>query len=131
MIHLGQDTGMWDEEDGFFYDVPRLPHGSARRLQIRSLVGLLPLCAATTIERGFREKYPEIDRRFQWFLEARPELVAFIHDPRKPGANGRVLAAILDEPKLRRHSLPFPVSCRPSLCLPCRGSPLARLSRLR
>src|SRR5262249_20961049 len=102
MIHIGQDTGMWDEEDGFFYDVLRLPDGSARRLQIRSIVGLLPLCAATTIEWVHRQKYPEINQRFQWFLEARPELVAFIHDPRKPGADDRVLAAILDETKLRR-----------------------------
>jgi hypothetical protein len=102
MIHIGQDTGMWDEEDGFFYDVLRLPDGSARRLKIRSMVGLLPLCAATTIEWDHRQKYPEINQRFQWFLEARTELVAFIHDPRKPGADDRVLAAILDETKLRR-----------------------------
>src|SRR5207237_9608835 len=65
MIHIGQDTGMWDEEDGFFYDVLRSPEGSARRLKIRSLVGLLPLCAATTIEAGHREHYPEITQRFQ------------------------------------------------------------------
>ena len=42
--------GMWDEEDGFYYDVLRLPDGSATRLKVRSMVGLLPLCATTIIE---------------------------------------------------------------------------------
>ena len=50
MAHLGGDTGMWDEEDGFFYDVLRLPDGQAQRLKVRSMVGLLPLCAATVFE---------------------------------------------------------------------------------
>ena len=50
MGHLGQDTGMWDEEDGFYYDVLRLPDGRAERLKVRSMVGLLPLCAATIFE---------------------------------------------------------------------------------
>ena len=50
MVHLGGDTGMWDEEDGFFYDVLRLPNGQAQRLKVRSMVGLLPLCAATVFE---------------------------------------------------------------------------------
>jgi hypothetical protein len=102
MIHAGEDTGMWDEEDGFFYDVLRLPNGQAQRLKVRSMVGLLPLCAVTVFEGGFRDQYPEIAERFRWFLEARPELVAFIHDPRKPGYQGRLLGAILNETKLRR-----------------------------
>ena len=50
MTHLGGDTGMWDEEDGFFYDVLRLPDGRAERLKVRSMVGLLPLCAATVFD---------------------------------------------------------------------------------
>ena len=66
--------GMWDEEDGFFYDVLRLPDGQAQRLKVRSMVGLLPLCAATVFERELLAKYPEIAERFQWFMEARPEL---------------------------------------------------------
>jgi hypothetical protein len=102
MVHLGQDTGMWDEEDGFFYDVLRLPNGQAQRLKVRSMVGLLPLCAATVFEGELGHQYPELEERFAWFLEARPELVAAIHDPRKPGYAGRRLGAILDETKLRR-----------------------------
>jgi Glycosyl hydrolase family 63 C-terminal domain len=102
MGHLGEDTGMWDEEDGFFYDVLRLPNGQAERLKVRSMVGLLPLCATTSYEPGLLAKYPEIGERLGWFLEARPELCTLIHDPRKVGVAGRRLAAILDETKLRR-----------------------------
>ena len=63
---------------------------------------LLPLCAVTVFEGEFRDKYPEIMQRFQGFLEARPELSTFIHDPGKTGYAGRRLGAILDETKLRR-----------------------------
>src|SRR5579862_3792349 len=76
MSHLGEDTGMWDEEDGFFYDVLRLPDGRAQRLKVRSMVGLLPLCAATTFDGELIAKYPEIGERFGWFLDSRPEVYA-------------------------------------------------------
>jgi hypothetical protein len=102
MAHLGGETGMWDEEDGFFYDVLRLPDGRARRLKVRSMVGLLPLCAATVFEGELMANYPEIGERLQWFLDSRPELSAAIHDPRKVGVAGRRLCSILNEAKLRR-----------------------------
>jgi len=101
-IHAGGNTGMWDEEDGFFYDVLQLPGGHAQRLKVHSMVGLLPLCAVTVFEGELRDKYPELMQRFQKFIEARPELVTFIHDPAKLGHAGRRLGAILDETKLRR-----------------------------
>jgi hypothetical protein len=101
-IHAGGNTGMWDEEDGFFYDVLQLPDGQSHRLKIRSMVGLLPLCADTVFEGEFRDKYPELLQRLQRFIEARPELVSFIHHPDKVGHAGRRLAAILDEARLRR-----------------------------
>lgn len=102
MGHMGGNTGMWDEEDGFFYDVLRLPNGQAHRLKVRSMVGLLPLCAATTFEGELMKKYPELGERLQRFLAARPEVTAAIHDPMKVGFAGRKLASILDETKLRR-----------------------------
>jgi hypothetical protein len=102
MIHAGGDTGMWDEEDGFFYDVLRLPDGRTQRLKVRSMVGLLPLCAVTVFECELREKYPEITDHLKNFLELRPELTAHIHDPMKPGCDGRRLASVLDENRLRR-----------------------------
>jgi hypothetical protein len=101
MAHCG-DTGMWDEEDGFFYDVLRLPDGQAHRLKVRSLVGLLPLCAVTVFDGIVLKKYPDMAKRMKKFLEARPEISARIHDHAKPGAGGRRLASILDENKLRR-----------------------------
>jgi hypothetical protein len=102
MMHLGEDTGMWDEEDGFFYDLLRLPDGTSQRLKVRSMVGLLPLCAATTFEGALMKKEPELGERLQWFLNSRPEIRAAIHDPIKEGVGGRRLASILDETKLRR-----------------------------
>ncbi|HMF19864.1 MAG TPA: glucosidase [Gemmataceae bacterium] len=102
MTHLGDDTGMWDDEDGFFYDVLRLPDGRSQRLKVRSMVGLLPLCAATVYEGDLMAKYPELGERFGRFIQSRPELVAHIHDPRKPGVAGRRLGSILDESRLRR-----------------------------
>ena len=103
MMHLGKDTGMWDEEDGFFYDVLRLPDGRSQRLKVRSMVGLLPLCAVTVFEGELLTKYPELHKYFHRFLQARPELTTFIHDPSKIGcADNRRLAAILNETKLRR-----------------------------
>jgi len=102
MTHLGQDTGMWDEEDGFFYDVLRLPDGRSQRLKVRSMVGLLPLCAATVYDGKILAKQPEIGQRLGAFLDARPEICAAIHDPRKVGIAGRRLASILDEGRLRR-----------------------------
>jgi len=102
MVHAGEDVGMWDEEDGFFYDVLRLPDGRAARLKVRSMVGLLPLCAVTVFDGRLMAKYPELRQRLGRFLAARPELTAFIHDPSKPGHAGRNLAAVLNETKLRR-----------------------------
>ena len=87
MVHLGGDTGMWDEEDGFFYDVLRLPNGQAQRLKVRSMVGLLPLCAATVFEGELLAKYPELEERFQWFLASSSRAVR--RDPRPAKARRR------------------------------------------
>jgi hypothetical protein len=102
MTQLGGETGMWDEEDGFFYDVLRLPNGQSQRLKVRSMVGLLPLCAATVFSGQVMTKYPELRTRLRRFLEARSEIREAIHDPAKVGVAGRRLASILDENKLRR-----------------------------
>ncbi len=102
MTHLGENTGMWDEEDGFFYDVLRLPNGQAQRLKVRSMVGLLPLCSATMFDGVAMAMYPEVAERLLRFLDARPEIRTAIHDPLKTGVAGRRLASILDETKLRR-----------------------------
>jgi hypothetical protein len=102
MMHAGGDTGMWDEEDGFFYDVLRLPDGRSQRLKVRSMVGLLPFCAVTIFEGELVKKYPEMFDQLRRFLLSRPELTAFIHDPVKIGYGGRRLGSILNEERLRR-----------------------------
>ncbi|HKC50675.1 MAG TPA: glucosidase, partial [Myxococcota bacterium] len=102
MMHTGGDTGMWDEEDGFFYDVLQTPDGRSQRLKIRSMVGLLPLCAVTVFDRELRERHPEFTERLARFMASRPELTRFIHDPAQPGQGGRLLTSILDETRLRR-----------------------------
>ena len=102
LTHAGEDQGMWDEQDGFFYDLLRLPDGSSQRLKVRSMVGLLPLCAVTVFDGKFLDEHPEQGERYRRFLETRGELRAFIHDPVKRGHAGRRLAAVLDERKLRR-----------------------------
>ncbi len=102
MGHMGGEEGMWDEEDGFYYDVLRLPNGQSQRLKVRSMVGLLPFCAATVFDGSLLVKYPELGERLKWFLETRPEMCLMLHDPRMAGVAGRRLAAILDETKIRR-----------------------------
>src|SRR5262249_24044826 len=102
MAQTGRDSGMWDEADGFFYDVLRLPDGRSQRLKVRSMVGLLPLCAVTVLEGQFMQRFPELGHRLRRFLEARSELTAFIQDPMKRSGEGRSLASVLDETKLRR-----------------------------
>jgi hypothetical protein len=103
MDHIGEeDDEMWDEQDGFFYDLLRTPDGHAQRLKVRSMVGLLPLCAVTTIDNKSYGKAEVFRRRASWFLQHRPELIGNIHDVRVPGAHDRHMLAVLDERKLRR-----------------------------
>jgi Glycosyl hydrolase family 63 C-terminal domain len=102
LMHIGHRGGMWDEEDGFFYDVLRLPDGRSERLKIRSMVGLLPLCAVTSFEGETARRYPLVAQRAKYFLDERPELRSFIHDPAKLGPTGRTLASVLNEARLRR-----------------------------
>jgi len=93
---------LWDEEDGFFYDVLRLPDGRAQRIKVRSMVGLLPLCAATVLEPAELARIPNAVERGTAFLARFPQLVEHIALPTKRGINGRALLAVLNEDRLRR-----------------------------
>jgi hypothetical protein len=96
--------GMWDEEDGFYYDLLRLPDGSATRLKVRSLVGLLPLCATTVIEKSQRERVPGAMRSIHERLRRMPELATTMH-PTGPGHLGvdeRGILALVNPDRLRR-----------------------------
>ncbi|HKF41645.1 MAG TPA: glucosidase [Thermoanaerobaculia bacterium] len=102
MLIAGQGAGMWDEEDGFFYDVLRKPDGSSERLKVRSMVGLLPLCAVAVFEGHLEGKDAELEARLRQFLLARKELREFSHDPVQRGNAGRRMSAVLNEARLRR-----------------------------
>ncbi len=103
MGHIGDGhTSMWDEEDGFYYDLLRLPDGRATRLKVRSIVGLLPLCATTVYEGGIAERFPAFTARAKWFAENHPDLLKKIRSPGELGYKGRHLLALLDDNKLRR-----------------------------
>ena len=93
---------MWDEEDGFFYDVLRLPDGTGTRIKVRSLVGLLPLCATTVIEADVHRALPADRRQVAQFLERNQDLLANIADPLVPGVHGRRILSLVNEDKLRR-----------------------------
>ncbi len=93
---------MWDDEDGFFYDVLRLPDGTGTRIKVRSLVGLLPICATTVVEAELIGRYPQIAEQVAVFLGRNKDLLANIADPFVPGAHGRRLLSLVNEEKLRR-----------------------------
>ena len=75
MTHIGEDrTQLWDESDGFFYDVLHLPDDSRVRLKVRSMVGLIPLFAVMTLEPELLERLPNFNERVEWFINNRPHL---------------------------------------------------------
>jgi hypothetical protein len=96
-----QDT-MWDEEDGFFYDVLRLSDGQAFRMRVRSMVGLLPLTAVAIFEDDLMEKLPTFHQHAKNFLMRHPELAENLHMPGTPGLAGRRMLSTVNEDKLRR-----------------------------
>jgi hypothetical protein len=97
-----QEDKMWDEEDGFFYDVLRLPNGQAFRLRVRSMVGLLPLAAVSIFEENTLDKLPIAAKKIREFMDRHPELRANLHMPGTPGLAGRRMLATVNEEKLRR-----------------------------
>ena len=96
------DVGLWDEEDGFYYDVMRMPDGTQIPLKVRSLVGLLPLCAATVFEPETLDRFPELLQLLADFIkrfsDSLPELTHL------PGASpeGRRITQLVDEDRLKR-----------------------------
>jgi hypothetical protein len=95
---------MWDEADGFFYDVLRLPDGSAMRLKVRSMVGLLPLCASTVFVPSDAVKHPRLAELIRLFAERHPEVVTQVAPTVEgfSGFQGRVLLSPLSQKRLER-----------------------------
>src|SRR5215813_3943789 len=103
MSHRCQNgIGLWNEEDGFFYDVLRLPDGNYLPLKIRSMVGLIPLFAVETLEPTLLERLPGFKRRLEWFIDNRPDLIGNVACMRTSGMGERRLLSIATQDQLRR-----------------------------
>ena len=94
--------GIWDEEEGFYYDVLHVSDGEHIPMRIRSVVGLVPLFAVQTLEPGLMQRLPNFAKRIQWYLDNRPDLTENIACFEAEGVNERQLLAIVDEKRLRR-----------------------------
>ncbi len=94
-------TGLWDPEDGFYYDLLHAPDGQAQRLRIRSMVGIIPLFACEVLDFGEIDRLPGFTRRLEWFLEHRGDLAGQIAYLESAGsARGRRLLAIPSRERL-------------------------------
>jgi hypothetical protein len=91
----GQDIGLWDEQDQFFYDELYLPHGGIVPLRLRSMVGLIPLFAVETLESDHLERLPQFKARLEWFLNYRPDLANLVSRWHEPGLGERRLLSLL------------------------------------
>jgi len=103
MNTMGDDGGgLWDEDDGLFYDVLHLPDGSRHPLKIRSMVGLIPLFAVETIDAESLDRLPAFKRRLEWFMEHRPDLTQHVASMKTRGSVNRRLLAVVWPHRLRR-----------------------------
>lgn len=107
MARVGQTDGdedgdgLWDEEDGFFYDELVLPDGSEEKLRVRSLVGLIPLCAVEVLDPGLADRHPGFARRLGWMLRHRPDLTQQVSHYEDRGQNSRMLLSLLRAHRMR------------------------------
>jgi Glycosyl hydrolase family 63 C-terminal domain len=102
MSHRGDgNQSMWNEEDGFFYDVLHLPDDQRVPMKVRSLVGLVPLFAVQTLEPELLDRLPGFKRRLEWFIENRPDLMGNVACMKTPGMRERRLLSVVDPEKLR------------------------------
>jgi len=95
------ELGLWDERDGFYYDQLVL-QGATYPLRVRSMVGLLPLLAVETLQPQLLDRLPNFKRRFQWFIDHRPELAKNVASLESGGMEARRLLAVLDGDRLRQ-----------------------------
>ena len=100
--HGGEGHDLWNDEDGFFYDVLHTPDDGRMPLKIRSLVGLIPLLAVETLASESLERHEAFRRRMDWFIMHRPDLTANVACMKTPGHSERRLLSIVDGERLRR-----------------------------
>jgi hypothetical protein len=103
MNHIGEEeVSLWNEEDGFYYDVLHLPHNEQIAMKVRSMVGLIPLFAVETIEPETLKLLPNFKKRLEWFINNRPDLKQNVACMETKGIGARRLLAIVSRDKLRR-----------------------------
>jgi hypothetical protein len=102
IAHALNSLSLWDDRDGFFYDVLHLPDGREMPMKVRSMVGLAPLFAIETVDWELLEALPAFRRRMEWFLEHRPELVQGLADMQRPGRENRRLLSVVPPERLVR-----------------------------
>ena len=96
------DGGLWDEDEGFYYDWLRLQDGRSAPMRVRSLVGLIPLFAVTVLPSNEVDAMPGFKRRMRWFIEHRPDLCREIASITRPGVAERLLLSMVQASKLKR-----------------------------
>ncbi len=93
---------LWDDEDGFYYDVLHLPNGEEHFLKIRSMVGLIPLFAVETLEPEIIERLPGFRRRMQWFVDNTPHVPEHIEMTQRSAKGVRRLLSLVNRRQLKR-----------------------------
>jgi hypothetical protein len=107
IAHAMNDVGvggrsLWDEEDGFYYDVLHLPNGEEHFLKIRSMVGLIPLFAVETLEPEIVDRLPGFKRRMQWFIDNHPDMPEHIETTQRSARGVRRLLSLVSRRQLKR-----------------------------
>ena len=103
MNNRGDDEiRLWDDQDGFFYDVLHVPEGKPYPMKVRSMVGLVPLLAIETLEPELLDRLPDFKRRMEWFIANRSDLTQNVACMRTPGNAERRLLSIVNRDQLRR-----------------------------
>ncbi|HYO83112.1 MAG TPA: glucosidase [Bryobacteraceae bacterium] len=103
MDNLGDcGASLWNQEDGFFYDVLHMPHGGHLPLRVRSMVGLIPLLAVETLEPETLNRLTGFERRMQWFIRNRPDLTKHVACMKSEGEGARRLLSIVNTTQLRQ-----------------------------
>jgi Glycosyl hydrolase family 63 C-terminal domain len=93
-------TGLWDDQDSFYYDVLQTPGQPGQQLRVRSLVGLIPLLAVEVLHEDFEHTLPQFHARLNWFMAQRPDLARLVSDWRQPNDRDYRLLSLM-----RRHRL--------------------------
>ncbi len=103
MNNIGdENTELWSERDGFYYDILRLPDGEGFPLKVRSMVGLIPLFAVETLDKDLLDSLPDFKRRMDWFLQNRADLCDQIASMEEKGVEDRTLFALVNRERLKR-----------------------------